>query len=82
MVTLLFPPYGDQGEDHLKKAFIIIRSGVNVNAKDIYGKSAVQYCFNSTFLDVLLENGASIKEALESSFTILEKKIPYLIQQY
>lgn len=82
--TLLFPPYGDFRGDNLEKAFIIIRSGVDVNAKDVYGKSAVNYCFDSVFLDVLLENGASIKEALEDNFTIMEKdpKIPYVIQQY
>lgn len=82
--TLLFPPYGDFGEGDLNRALIIIKSGVDVNAKDIYRRSAMCYCINSSFLSVLLENGASIKEAIEDNFTIMEKdpKIPHVIQQY
>jgi hypothetical protein len=62
--TLLFPPYCDVCYDSEK--ILIIRCGVDVNAKDVYGNSAIHYCDTFGFFSLLLENGASFKEAQET----------------
>jgi hypothetical protein len=84
--TLLFPPYCDLLDVSGKS--LIIRCGVGVNAKDKFGGSAVYCCATHekylASLSLLLENGASFKEALENDHAVVKKdpKILHVIQQY